>query len=374
MHLDEKSRELIIQDELRSWFKQGSATSLELLPETVQGDLEELFACKPQGFREIILTVVMATFLDSSYKASRDFYACNPRPVYEGGIRPVLRELRVPCGQSGPLNVAKATRALDASWAAQRRPASAGAATLGVVKFLEDHPEEYESLATALVYLFSKEADKVDEIQSTSKPTVGLAPLIKLCLGLIEKAPDRGNTAQRVCGYILEQVISDPSLCVSGTTDSASTTNATSNKPGDLCVFDSRERVRLIFEITTKKFSVQRISECSQSLWAYIRKVGQDSEQIDQDVYTVRVLCFPENAPDTGGEPSGKMGDLGSVYSDGFQYEFFDISIWIASNLYGLASSERRGFFKNLQIYINQTTTSMPVKIAFKELITGIED
>lgn len=42
-------------------------------------EIESLFLTSIWGHREIILTIVMARLMDPNFKASEDFYACNPR-------------------------------------------------------------------------------------------------------------------------------------------------------------------------------------------------------------------------------------------------------------------------------------------------------
>src|SRR3989344_2301719 len=82
-------------------------------------EIESLFQTSIWGHREIILTIVMARLLDPKFKASENFYACNPRSIFEQPIRKALREYGIPHRKSGPLNVAKKDEKLKIKTAAE---------------------------------------------------------------------------------------------------------------------------------------------------------------------------------------------------------------------------------------------------------------
>lgn len=71
------------------------------------------------GFREILLVICVARIMDSSFSASTNFYACNPRALFEGPIRNALSRVGIPHRKSGPLNIAKATVGINQQWAGQ---------------------------------------------------------------------------------------------------------------------------------------------------------------------------------------------------------------------------------------------------------------
>jgi hypothetical protein len=361
-------RDAWVKGDLAKRLKSASSSALDGVDTEVSEALDVVFAAKARGFREIILTVVLATLIDPDYRSSVDLYACNPRALYEKGIRPALEDFNVPCGQSGPLNIAKAAPALDDSWAAQRRPLAAAQATLSVVACLEADSNNPEMLADALAYLFREEAQLVEELRSKVPDVADIDWLFDLSSGLIAGAPDGGNTAQRVCGYLLEQSLSNSTMTLSGHADSASTTNATSNKPGDLAVTHSDGTVAAVYEITTKPFTNQRISECSQSLRSFNAKSGEQ-------LATVKVLCRRENAPEFGAaDGRSDAGVLAVVLDAGTTYEFFEIETWIAGQLINLTADDRKVFFATLREYVNQPNTRRNVKETFRNLTTGRED
>ena len=355
-------RDLWASARLDQLLGEAAETALDALPIAISGDLQTLFRVSATGFREIVLTVVMATLLDPNYRASLDLYACNPRPLYESGLRPTLEKFNIPCAQSGPLNVAKAAQALNPAWAAKRRPAEAAASTLRVVAFLEADPLRAEELAQALAFLFHAEAIGVVALNSSVGSPANLDQLVKLCVGLIAAAPDRGNTPQRICGYLLEESLANARVAVFGASDSASTTNATSNKPGDVCVVTDEGEVSAVYEITVKKFSAQRISECSQSLRSFRLKTGQS-------IPVVRVLCRPEDVPlHVAAVSHPKFGLQGLATEGDITYEFFDIDTWVASMLVNLSTKHRLHFFQQLKGYVNHPNTKKNVKLSFADL------
>lgn len=63
--------------------------------------IEVLFNTQAWGFREIVLVKCIARQLDSTFKASENFYACNPRPLYEKPIRAELDRRGIPSVSPG---------------------------------------------------------------------------------------------------------------------------------------------------------------------------------------------------------------------------------------------------------------------------------
>ena len=335
------------------------------LPDDVCNSVLRIAGASARSFREVLLTICAATVRDPSYRATLEFYACNPRPLYEDGIRPVLEGLGIPCTQSGPLNIAKATVAIDSSWAAQRRPQWAAEDTLVVLSYLEGNVSKADEVAVELCRLLSAEAIDIDQMKSAVEGPERLDHLGDLCVRLIREATDGGNTAQRVCGYLLEESLVTSNLSVSGVTDSASTTNATSKKPGDLAVEDEEGKILRTFEVTTKGFTVQRISECSQSLRAFEAESGQT-------LPTVSVICERTNVPEIARKiDSG--GFLGLVADGSINYEFVDIEAWIYQMLFNLADVQRLRFFVQLQNYVNEPNTRRDVKERFAVLAGDVD-
>lgn len=101
--------------------------------ESIKKILTDLIYVDAKGFRGIVATALTGKYLDSNYDFLNDFYACSPRSIFEQGIFYAFEEMRIPCGKSDPLNVAKNINVLDENWAKGKRPAKAA---LAAVKFL----------------------------------------------------------------------------------------------------------------------------------------------------------------------------------------------------------------------------------------------
>jgi hypothetical protein len=337
-----------------------------LFPKEVLSDLSLVFASDKRSFREIVLTVNLARILDSSFQATEDLYASNPRPVYEQGIKPILDAHGIPCTQSGPLNVTKATKAITDQWAAMKSPKDVGLATYRVVKFIDSLDKKLlESFANLMGNLLMKDAKFIEKMAIERSPVSDSRKLHQVSSRLILGALDGGNTAQRLIGILLQlhTEFSKSDVVVRGAEDSASTTNLTSKKFGDLSVLSKTGRILSVYEVTLKIFTEQRIAECSQSL---IGNLGK--ENIDQ--FEVLVLCRNEDLPSSI-ENVGESHILIGRFRDkfGIQYNFIDVFEWINLKLLELNDEFRLLFFHRLQAYVNRIKTPVKVKSKWAELI-----
>ena len=289
-----------------------ASSSRHPLPPQVDSKLRKVFESQNRSYRDLLMTVIVSRLRDPSYTPSTSLYSAKPRSVFEKGIRPELEARSIPCTQSGPLNVAKAAARLDLNWAAQRRPADVANALLEVVGFLETGTEaEVESLAQRSADLLVADAKAVAGKSIEVSPTQDPAKLATVAIELIDAAPSGGNTPQRVCGAVLlalhpgariadrsASAVSRVACEVFGVRDSASQTNLTSGKPGDMGLSCGGVPTR-IYEVTIKSFGQQRISECTQSVLAYNETAERGSGQ--RPIQHVYVLCRREDVPETAG-------------------------------------------------------------------------
>ena len=79
--------------------------------------------------------------LNDSYDPLNNFYGCNPRSIFEGGIWYALQENGIPCGKSDPLNVAKNINELNEAIAL----CEISYISLGVVRYTKDVYREVKS-------------------------------------------------------------------------------------------------------------------------------------------------------------------------------------------------------------------------------------
>lgn len=366
--VDVSHREARVGELLAEWFTDASPSSVGHVSEGESASINLLCEIKERSYREIWLTVLAATALDTSYRASEDFYACSPRSLYENQIRPHLEGLGIPCGQSGPLNIAKAARALDDSWAAQRRPKKAALAVLSLVHALEGEPARWKDLAVVTSRRLSELATDIAELRVEVDPLTQLDVVLPLFFRLIEDVPDGGNTPQRICGYILNEAFFGGHLRVTGHEDSAAITNSTSGKPGDISVVHRDGSIHSTFEVTVKKFDAKRISECNQGLRVYEQRTGTK-------ISKVTVLCrrrdVPQKLADATQVPT-PSGVLAVGAFDEYQYEFIDLQTWLSILYANLSEESRVRCFKAVERYINEANTSISVKRHFRGLVEEI--
>ena len=113
--------------------------------------LTDLIEVNAKGFRGVVVTALTGLHLNESYDPLNNFYGCNPRSIFEGGIWYALQKNGVPCGKSDPLNVAKNANQLNEDWAQGRRPQSAA---MAVVNFLRLIMEANKSKRARLIDYF----------------------------------------------------------------------------------------------------------------------------------------------------------------------------------------------------------------------------
>lgn len=324
-------------------------------PPSVEDDLDVVFASRATGFRELLATVVFARLIDGRYDPTVWLYECHPRPLYEQIIRPVLRERGVPCGQSGPLNVAKATEKLNDQWAAQRRPPRVAQAMLRLVEeALTMRSAELRLFARELGYRFEALALEVVLTQAHLPPVDSSAELTRVSRHLIDCHPLGGQTPQLLVGVALEaEFLPIGSATVEGARDSVSTTNLTSGKVGDVAVTIDGGLAR-VYEVTVKPFTPQRIDECVQSIHGYFADTPPDD-------MVVIVLCRPEDVP-ADCSPTSDPLFLGELIQSGIVFEFVNIYGWLAGKLAELPLSGRRYFFEQVQDYLNGSRVPKEVR------------
>ncbi|MGX8236798.1 hypothetical protein [Exiguobacterium undae] len=326
-------------------------------------DLDNLFSTPVWGFREITLVIGVASLLNQNYRASSGFYECNPRPLFESSIRESLVKYNIPHRKSGPLNVAKATQGINNEWAAQRKPKKVAESVVNLVNLIESYStDEIKNLMTALVKRLLKEAIRVEAIKVVTDPKEDPLFLYNISERLINEVPDGGNTPQRIIGYLLSSYHETlkTGIDVSGHEDSASTTNTTSKKPGDIQEKSTDIGIFNIYEVTVKSFDQQRIDDSFQSVIQY---------DIDKDntIQSILVICRIKDCP-SNIERLNPLPYIGKINKGHVTYHFIDIYGWIMSKLLAMPVASRLMFHSLINDYISHPNTSEKVKILWKEL------
>lgn len=335
----------------------GSEDNIEYSSPFSKEEVETLFSSRIWGHREITLTIILARLMDESYKASEDFYACNPRAIYEGPIRELLRDNGIPHKKSGPLNVAKNSQKIDEIWAHNKRGDGMALVVAGLVKKIETvSQKQLYRFAVAYVHRYLVEAVNVAKLNFRIKRIEDPIFLHKLSTDLICSVPDGGAIPQLIVGLLIEHFNKGnaSTITVSGHTDSVSTTNTTSGKPGDI-IEEIPESGTRIYEVTVKSFSEDRMMESYEAV-----------RDLDLSVSEVHVICRKQDAPQSAIELSSAIVFATSAYQD-IRYFFIDIFEFIQEKLVLMTIESRSDFYADLVAYINRINTSQKVKQYFSE-------
>jgi hypothetical protein len=331
-------------------------------------DIEQIVDSKTLSFRELLLVILIARSLDPNYCATSDLYACSPRAIYEGPIRAFLQGQRIPCGQSGPLNIAKAIKAIDGSWAATRRPRANAEQLLKVVERIESGSSKLVSQAlTCLLSLLATQAVPLRRPQVPHAKQLTPVWLSGALQQMIAKVPDRGNTAQRISGLLLRSYLKElgSHFAVSGGEESVFATNTTSKKAGDIVVLDGPKQPWLVIEVTTKPFGPQRMSEAVQASETYAELVAEVPHE------TV-VLCLPENVPHGARVQSAGLL-IGDVVHEDHHFTFVDLYVWIESVIISLPSEARANWLANWEELMNDPNVREEVRRTWRSLVAAAQ-
>lgn len=330
--------------------------------------IEQLFKTNVWGFREVVLTITVA-MLDKidfpDFKASVDFYTCNPRAIYEQPMKTVLIEKNLPHRQSGPLNVAKGQHNLDEEWISKRSKSDQPTcrAAVELIQLMESDKTSIEPVGVSIMRHLLTEKKELKQLDVEINPTSDPYFLYHACARLIIMATDGGNTPQRICGYLLESFHKSmqTNIVVTGSNDSASTTSTTSKKPGDLNEETSDGTILNVYEITVKPFNESRVRDSYNCIMSYNSEHGTNLNEII-------VICRPEDChPDMQTTDSLK-GTMGSYLYNGINYRYWNIFEWLSFTLQHTPADGREMFYTELNNYISDINTSQSVKECWKQI------
>lgn len=349
---------------LEELYNKAVDAGAEIDESAYQESMEKLFSTTAWGFREILLVVVIGMRLDRAFRSSTGLYDCNPRAIYEGPIKEFLIEKEIPHRKSGPLNVAKATVGLDKTWAAQRRPADVAEEVVNLVNYMEatTNQERVNDVGTSLMRRLVAYANQLEALSVDIEPSADPEFLYHLCYELITKTPDAGNTPQKIAAFLLKNyhLFLFTGVIVTGEEDRASVTSTTSKKPGDVNEEKPEGSIHKVYEITVKHFDLARIRDSYDCV-----KIYNDTN--NTEINEIIVICRKEDCPEDM-KKSDLHGYLGSYPYQDIIYYFWDIYEWIANTLQRMTPDGRKGFYMNLNSYIDDVNTAENVKLLWKEL------
>lgn len=320
--------------------------------EAISKILSSLIETNAKGFRGVVITSLAGFSVDSNFNPIVDFYACNPRSIFEQAIWHVLTEYNIPCGKSDPLNVAKNITKLDMDWAKDRRPEKAAVAA---VDFLtrcvnEKNPGQRMLLEDYFYFKLIQYASKVANFDVVSPGTDSksrqwlAARLVEFSL----TAPESGATPQLLVAFLLKRVFQAGRISVCGGDESVFGTNTTSKKPADIWL-ELNGVPSTLFEITVKKVDIKRLEDCIEAHnvlgildlpLTFICRIPEDIES----------LCgITEN----------------TLHYKSRKFEFFDYSNFVKS-LFSLIDDGGAGeIYGNMRIFVERVTTSIKAKEAW---------
>lgn len=334
----------------------NAAAKPQFHPPFLSEEVELLFTTPIWGHRELILTVLLTRLVYPDYKATENLYQYNPRPVYEKPIRKALREFGIPHKKSGPLNVAKNIKQLNIDWATGKHRENIALTAVKIVEKIEAVSKgELEQFFNAYASRYKLEATRIRDMEIVLPPQENPIYIATLCTDLINNVPDGGATAQYIVGLLMETNKNErgSSVVVSGHTDSVSATNTTSKKPGDIIEITENNN-EIVYEVTTKPFTDDRLIESHESVRAY-----------KHDIADVIVICRPSDVP-SALEISPTTFLMASTQYEELSYYFVNIYDYIQAMLLLATTNARKDFYEGLTSYVNDVNRAEKVKIYFK--------
>lgn len=334
--------------------------------EEISDKVDELFKTSVWGFREVVLTVAVV-MLDKTdfpnFKASKDFYTCKPRAIYEQPMKTVLIEKNLPHRQSGPLNVAKSQHNLDEEWISKHSKSDQQTCRVAVelINLMESDEMFIEAIGISIMRHLIAEKQELKQLDIEINPTSDPYFLYHACARLIIMATDGGNTPQRICGYLLEAFHKSmqTNIIVTGINDSASTTSTTSKKPGDINEESYEGTILNVYEITVKPFNESRVRDSYNCIMAY-------NSEHNTKINEIIVICRPEDCHPNM-QPTELKGTMGNYLYNGINYRYWNIFEWLSFTLQHTPTDGRKMFYSKLNNYISSINTSQIVKKCWKE-------
>ncbi len=230
--------------------------------------LTALIEVNAKGFRGVVVTALTGLHLNASYDPLNNFYGCNPRSIFEGGIWYALQENGVPCGKSDPLNVAKNVDQLNEDWAKGRRPQSAA---MAAVNFLRTVVKSGKTKRARLIdYFFFRLWKYAESVTSFQIAEIVASTESRQILGnkLVEftlRYPESGNLPQFLVSQLLSTAFRTSAIEVIGGSESVFGTNTTPKKPADIWLEVEGIETNL-YEITVKPVTKKRLDDSLDAL------------------------------------------------------------------------------------------------------------
>lgn len=331
----------------------ASSAPSDLLPTARRNQISQICAAKAQGYREVLLTVIVAWIDGIKFDpCGGDFYECKPRAIFEQGVRPGLVSLGLKSRKSGPLNVAKAQTKLDKAWAASREDALTAQLVVEMLQWMmSDIPRRARPALRAILEELVEEARHLKSMSIAAPTSLSGNECSRRVLELIRLAPNSGNTAQAAVHAALSE-LHDGSGVEIDELGRASETNFTAKKPADITVVVPWAAVPHLYEVTTKKIDDVRLRDSDES----VLRFGSGAN-------AVTWLCLlPENIASLG------IDGYECESGNGVRHEFHDLRSWLSAVMEILGEVRRDSFLSRLSKYVDDSQTDGVVKSAWRQV------
>lgn len=315
--------------------------------------MTDLIEVQSKGFRGVVITAIVGKELNPDFDPLENFYACNPRSLFEGGIWDALTAGNIPCGKSDPLNVAKNIQHLNEAWAQGRRPQSAALAAVSFLRLLKESSEkEYGRLVDYFFYRLVRYSRSIADLDivSSDYADVSRQMLADKLIHFAANFPESGTIPQLLIAKMLAAIFVSSSTSVEGGEESVFGTNTTSKKPADIWLNAGGKPTNL-FEVTVKKIDKKRLDDCLGAL----RSLGL----LDNPV---TFICrFPSDI-------AGLEVSRGSYRYKGKQFEFVDLGAFISSLSSLLLPDQLVSIIDEMREFVSHVNVSMRTKDGWNEI------
>ncbi|WP_137762787.1 hypothetical protein [Nissabacter sp. SGAir0207] len=318
---------------------------------------QDLIHVNSKGFRGVVATALTGKFLDENYDYLNDFYGCKPRPVFENGIFYAFREMKIPCGKSDPLNVAKNVSVLDENWAKGKKPQKAAMAVVSLLRIIDN--ERDKAIRQKIINYFffqllsySKESASIS-INTLDETFLSNQVVASKLISFVLRYPEAGTTPQLVISKILSFIYDRSSINVVGGDESVFGTNTTSKKPADIWIEDEGEVLNL-YEITVKKIDYKRLDDSIQSLI--------DTGCLEKPI--LFICRMPDDINTLDGHQNGVL-----TYNNK-SFNFVDISSFIKSSIALLSSRQIEALLSEIEEFVGSYLRPVKTKNGWNEIFS----
>lgn len=352
---NDKAKQFIL-DQL-STVAQLNESDFEYLPdfEKLKAITQDLIYVKAMGFRGIVATALTGKFLDNEYDYLNDFYKCNPRSIFENGIFYAFQEMKIPCGKSDPLNVAKNNNILDENWAKGRRPQKTAMAAVDLLRLISSEDDDAIRQKITNYFFFrllsySQECGSV-VIHTLNETFLSNQIIASKLVSFILDYPESGTIPQFVFSKILSSLYSQSSINVIGGDESVFGTNTTSKKPADIWLEDE-DGILNLYEITVKKIDYKRLDDSIQSL--------ADTDSLEKPI--IFICRLPDDIITLNGYQDGVL-----TYKSK-SFNFVDISAFIKSTFSLLSSNQIESLLSDIEEFIGSYLRPIKTKNGWNKI------